>query len=60
LFKESVDAHNSTNIASQISPTSGDSQVLDWIEAVSVDHEIAVVFVHGWSFASISAVEEFW
>ena len=55
-----MDSHNGTDVASKISPASSDSEVFRWIEAVSVYHKIAVIFIDRWCLASVSAVEEFW
>lgn len=54
-----MDTHDGAYVASQVSPASRHSKVLDGVEPVGVDHKIAVVLVNGWSFASVAIVEEF-
>ena len=58
LFKERMNAHNRTNIASKIATARSDSQVFDRVQTVGVDHEIAVVLVGRRGLASVAAVEE--
>jgi hypothetical protein len=55
-----MDAHDGADIASQIPSACRDGQVLDWIQAVGVDHEVAIVLVHGWSLTAVPAVKKFW
>ena len=54
-----MNTHNCTNISSQVSPAGGNGQIFDWVKAIRVDHEVSVIFVDRWSFASVSVVEEF-
>lgn len=60
LFQKGVHAHDRTNIAGQVPPTRGYSQVFDGVQSVRIDHEITIVLVHGGGFAAIPAVEELW
>lgn len=53
-----MNAHDSTDISSQIPATSSDREVFDWIESVRIDHEVPVVHVYSGRFAAISAIEE--
>ena len=53
-----MNSHDSTNISSKIPPTCGNCKVLGRIKAISIDHEIAVVFIDGRCFAAVSIVEE--
>lgn len=52
--------HDSADITSEISPTSRNSQIFDRVEAIGINHEVPVVLVNSWSFASIPVVEKFW
>ena len=54
-----MDSHNGANISCKVSSAGSDSEVLGGIEAVSVDHEVAVVLVDRRCFASVAAIEEF-
>jgi hypothetical protein len=58
LLEEGVHAHNGADISSQIPPAGSDGQVLGRVEAVGVDHEVAVVAVDGGGLAAVAAVEE--
>lgn len=55
-----MDSHNSAHIASKVSSASSDSKVFLRVEPVCVDHEVAVILVHGCCLAAISVVEELW
>lgn len=59
LLQKGVNAHDSANITSQIPSASRDSQILDGVKTICVDHEITIVLVDGRCFASVSVVEEF-
>jgi len=60
LLEEGVDAHDGADISSQVPPAGSDGQVLGRVEAVGVDHEVAVVAVDGGRLAAVAAVEELW
>src|SRR4051794_29274903 len=60
LLEEGVNAHYGTDIASQVAPAGSDGEILRGVEAVSVDHEVAVVLVHIGRLAPVPAVEELW
>jgi hypothetical protein len=51
-------AHDGTNIASQVATAGRDGEILDRVQAVGVDHEVAVVLVHRRRLAPIPVVEE--
>jgi len=53
-----VDTHNGTNITRQVPSTGCNSEVLDWVQSVRVDHEVAVVLVDRWGLAPVPRVEE--
>lgn len=53
-------AHNRTDIAGQIAAAGGDGKVLDRVQAIGVDHKIAVVLVYRRSLAPVPVVEELW
>ena len=50
--------HDRTNITRKVPPASCDSQILDWVDSVGIDHKIAVVFVNSWGLAAIPTIEE--
>lgn len=58
LLKECMNAHDGAHVSSQIPPACGDCEIFRRSEPVRVDHEIAVVFVNGGCFGTISRVEE--
>ena len=58
LLEEGVDAHDGADISSQVPPAGSDGQVLGRVEAVGVDHEVAVIAVDGGRLAAVAAVEE--
>jgi len=60
LLQKPVNSHDRADITGQISSTCRDGQVLSWVESVGVDHEVAIVFVDGGCFASVSAGKELW
>lgn len=51
-------AHNCAHISGQVPSTGGDGEVLGRVQAVRVDHEVAVVAVYGRRLAAIATVEE--
>ena len=53
-----MDTHNRTDVSSQVSSTCGDCQVFYRVEPICINHEIPVIFIYSWGFASISVVEE--
>lgn len=53
-------SHNGADISCKISSTGSDGEVFRWIEAICVDHEIAVILIDCWRFASVATIEEFW
>lgn len=55
-----MDSHNGANISCKVSSAGSDGEVFGWIEAVGVDHEVAVVLIDCRGFASVAAIEEFW
>ncbi len=58
LLQESMDSHDCADIASEIPPTCSYCKVFDGIQAIRVDHEVAVVLVHRRCLASVSTVKE--
>lgn len=58
LFKKSMNPHDSANVSGEVSPAGGDGEVLGGVEAVGVDHKVAVVLVNRRSLAPILRVEE--
>ena len=58
LLQERMHPHDCTNISRKISSTGRDGKVFGRVEAVGVDHEVAVVFVDDGGFASVSVIEE--
>lgn len=60
LLKEGMYAHDGANVSCKIPSACGDGEVLGWVEAVCVDHEITVVTVDGRGLAAVATVEEFW
>lgn len=58
LLQKGVDAHDCAHVTSQVPATGCHSQVFDGVEAICVDHKIAVVLVNSRRLASISVVEE--
>jgi hypothetical protein len=58
LLKESMDSHDGTHITCQVSATGCDGQILDRVQAVGVDHEVAVILVDCRSLAPVAVVEE--
>jgi hypothetical protein len=59
LFQKGVDTHDGADITSQVSSAGCDCQIFDGVKTICVDHEVAVVLVDSWRFASIPVVEEF-
>ena len=53
-------SHNGADISCKISSTSSDGEVFRGIEAICVDHEVAVVLIDCWRFASVATIEELW
>ena len=53
-----MDPHNRANIAGQVSAAGRHGQVLDGVQSVGVDHEVAVVLVHSRRLAPIPVVEK--
>ena len=53
-------SHNGANISCKISSTGSNGEVFRGIEAICVDHEVAVVLIDCWRFASVATIEEFW
>lgn len=51
-------SHDGTDIASQIPSTGRDGEVFGRVEAVCVDHEVAVVLIYSRSFAPVATVEK--
>lgn len=58
LLEKSVDTHDGADISRKVPPTCRDSQVFGRVQAVCVDHEIAIVLVDGRGLASVTGVEE--
>lgn len=52
-------AHDGAHITSQVAAASRDGEVLNRVEAVCVNHKIAVILVYGRGLAAIPVVEEF-
>ena len=42
LFHKAMDTQDRTHVAGQVSTATSDGQVLGWIEAKAIDHEIAI------------------
>lgn len=59
LLKERMNSHDGANITRKIAAACSNREVLDGVQAISVDHEVAVVLVHGRGLASVTVVEEF-
>jgi hypothetical protein len=53
-----VNAHDRAHITGQVPATGCHSQVFDGVEAICVDHKIAVVLINSRRLASVSVVEE--
>jgi hypothetical protein len=53
-----MDAHDCADISSQVPSTGRDGEVLGRVQAVCVDHEVAVVAVHSRRLAAVAVVEE--
>jgi hypothetical protein len=53
-----MNTHDCAYVAGQVAPTGCDCEVLDRIQPVGVDHEVAVVLEYGRGLASVSIVEE--
>lgn len=53
-----MNAHNSANIASQVPAAGCDCQIFNRVEAICVDHKIAIILVDSWCFAPVPVVEE--
>lgn len=58
LLQEAMDAHDGTDIASQIPSTRSDSKVLGGAQAIRVDHKVTVILVYSRGLAAIPRVEE--
>ena len=55
-----MDTHDSTDIASKVAATGSDCKIFCWTQAVSVDHKVAVVFIYGGRFGSVTGIEKLW
>jgi hypothetical protein len=55
-----MDSHYSADVATEIPPTGGKSEVFRGIESISVDHEVTSVFVSGIRLAPVSTIEPLW
>ena len=55
-----MDTHDSADIASKVATTGSDCEILCRTQAVSVDHEVAVVLVYRGRFGSVTGIEELW
>jgi hypothetical protein len=53
-----VHPHDGADVAGQVATAGGDGEILDRVQPVGVDHEVAVVLVHGGGLAPVPAVEE--
>lgn len=53
-----MDSHDGTDIPRQIPAAGRDGQILDGIQTVGIDHEIAVVLIDGRRLASVPAIKE--
>ena len=53
-----MDTHDGTDVAGEIAATGGDGEVLGGVEAVGVNHEVAVVAVDCGRLAAVAAIEE--
>lgn len=42
LLEESMNSHDCTDVASQVTSTSRARQILGWIQTVRVDHEVSI------------------
>lgn len=60
LLQESMHSHDGADIACQIPPACSDGKILDRVQPIGVDHEIAIVFVDCGGLASVASVEELW
>jgi hypothetical protein len=58
LLKEGVYAHDGANVTGKVASAGSDGEVLDGVQSVGIDHEVAVVLVHRRSLATITVVKE--
>lgn len=58
LFEESVDTHDGTHIASQVSSTGSHGKVLSRSEPVCIDHEVTIVLVNGRRLGPVARVKK--
>lgn len=58
LLQEGMYSDNSAHISCQISPARSNGQVFGRVEAVRVDHKVAIVLVHCWSLATVLEIEK--
>jgi hypothetical protein len=59
LLEERVYPHYGAHVSREVAPAGSNSKILARVEAVGVDHEVAVVLVHVRGLATVSVVEEF-
>lgn len=58
LFQEGVHSHDCAHITSQVSPTGSQGEVFGRVEAITVDHKVAVVLVDGGHLGAISSIKK--
>lgn len=58
LLEEGVHPHDGAHVSREVAPAGSNCKILARVEAVGVDHEVAVVLVHVGGLAAVSVVEE--
>ena len=53
-----MNTHNSTDITRKVATASSNSQILDGVQSIGIDHEVSVIFVCSRRLAAVTAIEE--